>query len=202
MYWDPRERVQTTNSSLYSGTFAAVYVSSVAMDHQHCLQLQCDAARKKISAMSVVCVQILHFPFPTPPDHDALRSAERTMVAISALTPKNCILAEQTSTGADLVLTDVGGAMVDYPLSPRPSRLILAAAELLQQGRLKDKKLLVYAIGLAATLSAESPFLASATRPAAADQDPADASDKVCMHRSCCILQLSLLEKHVRLDWT
>lgn len=140
-------------------------------------------------------MQILHFPFPTPPDYDALRSAEKGLVAISVLAPKNCILSQQTSTGGDLVLTAVGGAMVDFPLSPRHARLILAAAELLQQGRFKDQKLLVYAIGLAATLSTESPFLASASRPADPDQDPPHASDKVRAAVSK-LLEQSLRDPH------
>ena len=125
-------------------------------------------------------LQILHFPYPTPPDSDALRSAEKSLVAISALTPKNALLSQQTSTGADLKLTAVGEEMVGYPLPPRHSRLILAAAELLQQGRFKDKKLLVYAIGLAAAMSMETPFLASASSPTGPQTHSAsDASEKV-----------------------
>jgi Helicase associated domain (HA2) len=53
--------------------------------------------------------------------------------------------------------------MVAFPISPRHSRLILAAAELLQSGRFQDPRLLLSAIALAAVLSAESPFLESST---------------------------------------
>jgi HrpA-like RNA helicase len=142
---------------------------------------------------SFLLLQILHFPFPTPPDIEALRSAEKTLVAISALKPKNPILSQHTSTGADLKLTAVGDAMLDYPLSPRHSRLILAAAELLQQGRFKDKKLLVYAIALAAALSSESPFLASATAPTGVPPgDSGGASDKVHLNNSVYYTRLSL----------
>jgi ATP-dependent RNA helicase DHX37/DHR1 len=131
----------------------------------------------------------LHFPFPTSPDNEALRSAEKVLVAISALKPKSSTLSHQTSTGADLQLTDVGDAMLDYPLSPRHARLILAAAELLQQGRFKEKSLLAYAVALAASLSTESPFLASAAAPAAAGTNQHDSSgfsDKVLMNSYYC----------------
>lgn len=102
------------------------------------------------------------------------------------------------------MLTAVGDAMVDYPLSPRHSRLILAAAELLQQGRFKDKKLLVYAIGLSATLSAESPFLASTGAPAGSNQDePAGAFEKVCMHcYTLCVATICPPHQLLLLRWS
>lgn len=147
-------------------------------------------------------LQILHFPYPTPPDRDALRSAENSLVAISALTPKNALLSQQTSTGADLKLTAVGEEMIGYPLPPRHSRLILAAAELLQQGRFKDKKLLVYAIGLAAAMSMEAPFLASASPTTGSQTQYTDANTvKVlspCVFQYCeCVLFASKVMKVV-----
>ena len=57
-------------------------------------------------------LQVLHFPFPTTPDRDALAAAERTLSALGAL-------------DADGALTERGRAMAALPLDPRPSRMIL-----------------------------------------------------------------------------
>ena len=58
------------------------------------------------------CLQVLNFPFPTPPDIDALAAAERALRALGAL-------------GADGALTERGRAMARLPLDPRPARMIL-----------------------------------------------------------------------------
>lgn len=58
--------------------------------------------------------QVSNFPFPLPPEPQALAHAQRTLVAIGAL--------EQ---GPDCPLTATGRAMAGLPLSPRHARMVL-----------------------------------------------------------------------------
>lgn len=60
----------------------------------------------------VLELQVLSFPFPTPPDGEALAAAEGALLALGAL-------------GADGALTERGVAMARLPLDPRPSRMVL-----------------------------------------------------------------------------
>ena len=55
---------------------------------------------------------MLNFPFPTPPDGEALAAAEEALCALGAL-------------DADRALTERGRAMARLPLDPRPSRMML-----------------------------------------------------------------------------
>ena len=59
-----------------------------------------------------LCLQVLNFPFPTPPDGEALAAAEEALCALGAL-------------DADRALTERGRAMARLPLDPRPSRMML-----------------------------------------------------------------------------
>ncbi len=63
--------------------------------------------------VSLLPMQVHNFPFPTPPDPEALRSAHRCLEALAALEPKS---------GA---LTAVGRAMAAFPISPRHARMLL-----------------------------------------------------------------------------
>jgi HrpA-like RNA helicase len=60
-------------------------------------------------------VQVVNFPFPTPPEGQALVEAERCLRALSAV---------DFDTGN---LTPIGKAMAVYPISPRHARMILPA---------------------------------------------------------------------------
>lgn len=66
------------------------------------------------------------------------------------------------ATGSDLELTALGKAMASFPISPRHSRMILAAIELVANSR-KNVTAVHHALGLAAALSCESPFLEADT---------------------------------------
>lgn len=118
--------------------------------------------------------KVANFPFPTAPAPEALIAAERCLIALSAL---------DNTTGK---LTDMGKSMARYPISPRHARMLLevrhstensAGRDDDQEGKRKTKKmsraghqegfrsnsrqmLLRYAIGLAAAVSVESPFVA------------------------------------------
>jgi hypothetical protein len=98
-------------------------------------------------------LQVVNFPFPTPPDRSALSSAERTLISLSALHPRSTII------------TPLGKSMSAYPISPRHARMLLAALEMggnsktPKSSRKKELRLLAHAIAAAAALSSESPFL-------------------------------------------
>ena len=76
----------------------------------------------KESVGDALCLQVLNFPFPTPPDVDALAAAERALRALGAL-------------GADGALTERGRAMARLPLDPRPSRMILQVSLMLMPSK-------------------------------------------------------------------
>lgn len=94
-----------------------------------------------------VSFQVVNFPFPTPPERQALVEAERCLRALSALDP---------DTGS---LTSIGKAMAVYPISPRHGRMILAALHASQGMDGKGHIVLAFAVAAAAALSLENPFL-------------------------------------------
>ncbi len=61
--------------------------------------------------------QVTNFPFPTPPELEALVAAQRCLQALGALDAKEA-------------LTELGKAMAVLPLNPRPSRMILQVPSL------------------------------------------------------------------------
>ncbi|KAG0620842.1 hypothetical protein M758_4G248800 [Ceratodon purpureus] len=91
--------------------------------------------------------KVVNFPFPTPPERQALVEAERCLRALSAL---------DSDTGN---LTAIGKAMAVYPISPRHARMILAALHASQGMDGKGHIVLAFAVAAAAALSLENPFL-------------------------------------------
>lgn len=104
-------------------------------------------------------LQIINFPFPTSPSMDSLRRAEQCLLGIAALRVKSTTAAVHAATGSDLGLTAMGTAMAAFPLSPRHSRMILAAADMASVNMSKAADIVHYALAMAAALSSESPFL-------------------------------------------
>lgn len=92
--------------------------------------------------------KVANFPFPTPPEPTALVEAERCLKVLEAL----------DSNGR---LTPLGKAMAQYPMSPRHSRMLLTAIQIMQ--KVKDysraNTVLAYAVAAAAALSLSNPFL-------------------------------------------
>lgn len=109
--------------------------------------------------------RVANFPFPTLPEAAALAAAERCLVALSAL------------DGGSGQLTALGRAMAAYPISPRHARMLMevalqdraeaaAAAAAAAAGQAgggggggRTRRVLPYAIALAAVLSVDSPFV-------------------------------------------
>lgn len=58
--------------------------------------------------------KVAQFPFPTPPEPQALAAAQRCLEALSALQP-----------GAGNLLTPQGRLMARFPLNPRHARMLL-----------------------------------------------------------------------------
>lgn len=87
---------------------------------------------------------VANFPFPTPPDRDSLRRAEKTLVHLGAL---------EASISAAKVggrITELGRSMALFPLSPRFSKMLVAGQ---QHGCLP------YVIAIVCALSVGDPFI-------------------------------------------
>jgi ATP-dependent RNA helicase DHX37/DHR1 len=91
---------------------------------------------------------VVHFPFPTPPDRQALKRAEEQLIRLGALS------APSPSEGAAAAhhsrVTDLGRAMSLFPLSPRYSKMLVVGQ---QHGCLP------YVIAVVCALSVGDPFL-------------------------------------------
>eukprot|EP00210_Caulerpa_lentillifera_P000337 g330.t1 len=87
----------------------------------------------------------MSFPFPSMPDGPALRAAEEVLWRLGAI------------HGDSMKITSLGEQMVEYPISPRHSRMILESIRIESKHELHG--LTHFAISLAATMSVETPFL-------------------------------------------
>ncbi|BGO88798.1 hypothetical protein NBRC10512_006938 [Rhodotorula toruloides] len=104
---------------------------------------------------------VANFPFPTPPDRDALRRAEKTLVHLGALEPAEV----DSKVGGKI--TPLGRSMALFPLSPRFSKMIVAGQ---QHGCLP------YVIAIVCALSVGDPFIREANL--GDDEESADAVDE------------------------
>lgn len=87
---------------------------------------------------------VANFPFPTAPDRESLRRAEKTLVNLGAL---------EASTSSSKVggrITELGRSMALFPLSPRFSKMLVAGQ---QHGCLP------YVIAIVCALSVGDPFI-------------------------------------------
>ncbi|CAN1235831.1 ATP-dependent RNA helicase DEAH13 [Linum perenne] len=98
-----------------------------------------------LKSMNIDKVQ--NFPFPTPPETDALLEAERCLKTLEVL----------ESNGR---LTSLGKAMACYPMSPRHSRMLLTVINTMRKVKNYDRANLVlaHAVAAAAALSVSNPF--------------------------------------------
>ena len=79
--------------------------------------------------------RLANFPFPTPPDLQAIGVAEQILVQLSAL----------DSQSPTKKITELGRRMSAFPLNPRYSKMLVIAQE--------NPSLLPYVIALVAALS-------------------------------------------------
>jgi ATP-dependent RNA helicase DHX37/DHR1 len=101
---------------------------------------------------------VIHFPFPTPPDRQALKMAEEQLIRLGALS------APPSEGAGHSRITDLGRAMSLFPLSPRYSKMLVVGQ---QHGCLP------YVIAVVCALSVGDPFL----REDALSQDTDDFGD-------------------------
>ena len=99
--------------------------------------------------------KVLNFPFITPPDFEQVREATRNLEILGA-------------TNQIGELSSIGREMAQIPVSPRQSRMLLAAS---QSG---VQHCLLYAIAVCAGLGMDSPFLKHVTTTAIDDNDDND----------------------------
>jgi ATP-dependent RNA helicase DHX37/DHR1 len=97
--------------------------------------------------LQMKCIHIdavTNFPFPTPPDRQSLRQAEKMLTYLGALeTPLN-------TTAAGCTVTDIGRTMALFPLSPRFSKLLIGS---------RRHGCLPYAIAIVSAMSVGDPLL-------------------------------------------
>ncbi|CAE6517476.1 unnamed protein product [Rhizoctonia solani] len=86
---------------------------------------------------------VVNFPFPTPPEREALRRAEVTLAHLGALAGEGKIV-----VGGQI--TPLGRAMGLFPVSPRFSKMLVMG---------RQKGCLAYVVAIAAALSVGDPFL-------------------------------------------
>ncbi|GAA5917841.1 hypothetical protein JCM6882_000837 [Rhodosporidiobolus microsporus] len=106
---------------------------------------------------------VANFPFPTPPDRDSLRRAEKTLVHLGAL---------EASDAASRVggkITALGRSMALFPLTPRFAKMIVAGQ---QHGCLP------YVIAIVCALSVGDPFIREANLGDDDDEMGAGAVDE------------------------
>ncbi|GAA6030126.1 hypothetical protein JCM8097_009274 [Rhodosporidiobolus ruineniae] len=106
---------------------------------------------------------VANFPFPTPPDRDALRRAEKTLVHLSALEPSDAA----SKIGGKI--TALGRSMALFPLTPRFAKMIVAGQ---QHGCLP------YVIAIVCALSVGDPFIREANLGDDEDEAAADEQEK------------------------
>lgn len=123
--------------------------------------------------------KVENFPYPSPPNIDDLRAAQKCLSALSAIN-KN-----------DDTITELGKAMAKLPVSPRHSRLLI---EVLWGGtspsgstrdsiwtkvRISKELCIAYSIRLAAAMSIESPFILPSSIHDSEQSDDTAAKDQL-----------------------
>lgn len=101
---------------------------------------------------------VINFPFPTPPEKQALAKAEKVLVNLGALTVPSTAEKVSKRTGSTRIInragtsriTELGNSMSLFPLSPRFSKMLVIGQ---QHGCLP------YVIAIVSVLSVGDPFL-------------------------------------------
>ncbi|KOS15711.1 p-loop containing nucleoside triphosphate hydrolase protein [Malassezia pachydermatis] len=185
---DPRSQVQSYDIAWISKASASqragragrtgpghcyrLYSSAVYEEHfvefgvPEILRTPVDGLVLQMKAMNID--QVAHFPFPTPPDREALARAERMLLHLGAL--ENVDVRTQGTRAQHASITSLGRVMALFPVAPR-------YAKLLAQGH--QHSCLPYAVALVAAMSVgdiferEDMLTAQAAMEIDADADPA-----------------------------
>jgi ATP-dependent RNA helicase DHX37/DHR1 len=112
---------------------------------------------------------VANFPFPTPPDRQSLRQAEKTLTYLGALeAPPNTAFGAVGGT-----VTDIGRTMSLFPLSPRFSKMLVSS---------RRHDCLPYAIAIVSAMSVGDPFLRE--EALGIDDEDSSESDEEMTHIS------------------
>ncbi|GJJ07821.1 hypothetical protein Clacol_002026 [Clathrus columnatus] len=122
---------------LYSSALYENYFDEFAQPE--ILRVPIEGVVLQMKAMNIDTV--INFPFPTPPDRDNLKRAERVLINLGALEDKGNGLTS---------ITNLGKAMAIFPLSPRFSKVLVSA---------KQNQCLPFAIAIVSALSIGDPFI-------------------------------------------
>ncbi|KIO19381.1 hypothetical protein M407DRAFT_30988 [Tulasnella calospora MUT 4182] len=137
---------------LYSSAFYENHFEK--FDEPEILRMPIEGVVLQMKAMHIDAV--VNFPFPTPPDRQALQKAEQVLIHLGALeqpqsSSKPLVLPLQkpsAKTGAQI--NDLGRAMALFPVSPRFSKILAIG---------KQQGCLPYVIAMVAAMSVGDPFL-------------------------------------------
>lgn len=114
---------------------------------------------------------VANFPFPTPPDRQSLRQAEKMLTYLGALeAPPNTVL----FGAAGGTVTDIGRTMSLFPLSPRFSKMLVSS---------RRHGCLPYAIAIVSAISVGDPFLREEAL-GIDDEDPSQREEEGMAHIS------------------
>lgn len=134
-----------------------LYSSALFEDHMpsfgqpEILRMPIEGVVLNMKAMNIDAV--VNFPFPTPPDRQALRRAEALLTHLGALDRPaltRMVAGVQKAGTAGGRITDLGRVMAAYPVSPRFAKMLAVGAE---------NKCLSYVIAIVAGLSVGDPFI-------------------------------------------
>lgn len=134
---------------LYSSALFEDHMS--AFSQPEILRMPIEGVVLNMKAMNIDAVT--NFPFPTPPDRQALKRAESLLQHLGALDKPAAtrMVAGITKSGvAGGRITDLGRAMASFPVSPRFAKMLVVGGQ---------HDCLAYVIAIVAGLSVGDPFI-------------------------------------------
>ncbi|BEJ13137.1 hypothetical protein CspHIS471_0303110 [Cutaneotrichosporon sp. HIS471] len=146
-----------------------LYSSALFEDHMpafgepEILRMPIEGVVLNMKAMNIDAV--INFPFPTPPDRQALRRAEALLTHLGALdrpSTTRMIAGVQKTGSAGGKITDLGRAMAAYPVSPRFAKMLAVG---------KENDCLSFVIAIVAGLSVGDPFVHENALEADSDEE-------------------------------
>ncbi|XP_025088958.1 probable ATP-dependent RNA helicase DHX37 isoform X1 [Pomacea canaliculata] len=115
--------------------------------------------------------RVENFPFPTTPDSEQIKAAEKLLISLGALEePKNQKTLDAKKRASAAKITPLGRAMASFPVSPRYARMLAMGH---QQG------LLPYVIAAVAALSVDQLFIDTRASSDAATEESSDVQKKI-----------------------
>ncbi len=134
-----------------------LYSSALFEDHMpafgqpEILRMPIEGVVLNMKAMNIDAV--VNFPFPTPPDRQALRRAEALLTHLGALdkaSTTKMVGGVQHAGSRGGKITDLGRAMAAYPVSPRFAKMLAVG---------KENGCLPFVVAIVAGLSVGDPFV-------------------------------------------